>query len=320
MDDKTVFVKDFSMLSLKIFIVGYPEQGESVLCLLMEEQRVIFSFVVDSFSLNNGATHIVCDLLAEFKAQKINKFIWTHPDFDHSIGIEQLLDLYDINREADIYISEGVINSLDILKSHACEVYNYLNKYYNTCTKYNLNKVSIFKGENRSLQVVEILEMSSGRVITCNLQFIAPLSSKVIRQEFNKTKDYNAMSIMFILSLNKINYLFCGDIEDSTLVHINKSFFKNTKFVKIPHHGSNTSLKLVEYLRINTIKDAVAVSTVFKAKNLPMESVIDCYKPICQCLYCTSSGDKNFGYVQLDYDILKGDFVPKLVGNAIKVF
>lgn len=56
--------------------------------------------------------------------------------------------------------------------------------------------------------------------ITCELLFVAPMSTKIISQEFNKTKDYNSMSIIFALSLNKINYLFCGDVENTTLNHM----------------------------------------------------------------------------------------------------
>lgn len=56
--------------------------------------------------------------------------------------------------------------------------------------------------------------------ITCELLFVAPINTKTISQEFNKTKDYNSMSIILALSLNRINYLFCGDVENTTLNHM----------------------------------------------------------------------------------------------------
>lgn len=318
--EKQIIVKDFSNLSLRIYTIGYPEQGESILCLLLDGDGILYSFVVDSFCSNNGTKHVVCEILESLGINEIDAFIWTHPDKDHSVGIKQILDRFDANRTAEIIISEGVYNSVNKLKAHAIKVYHYLEENYNTRQKYQLNKVSTTTDEKRSILSFKIKEAASFRDITCEFLFVAPLSAKIIRQEFNETNDYNAMSIMFALSLNRVNYLFCGDVEDSTLSHINKSIFKNTRFIKIPHHGSITSLKVIEYLKQNLIKDAVGVTTVFNSNSLPNPDVLRKYQQVCQCIYSTHCGIENFGCVQLDYDILCDSFSPTISGNAIQVF
>lgn len=323
---KDIVVEDFSKLSLRIYTIGYPKQGECILCLLMEDHKIIYSFVVDSYCCScYNDTHVACDILESLGVTGINMFVWTHPDKDHSVGIEQLLDKFDADRNAHILISEGVANNDKILKSHAIKVYKYLQKNYNTNKSHGkLSKISLTEKENRNIVSFKITEARTFRLITCNFFFVAPLSDKTIRQEFNKTKDYNAMSIMFALSLNKVNYLFCGDVEDSSLSYIDTSVFHNVKFVKIPHHGSKNSLKIIKYLKQELVKDALAVTTVYKANeksdNLPNSKVLEMYQKVCEYIYSTNSGTEYYGCIQLDYDILQGSFTSLMEGNAIQIY
>lgn len=314
--EKSLVVEDFTGLCLKIYTIGYPTQGECIVCVLWNRDRSVFSFVVDSYCTSGLENHVACELLDSLGVDSIDMFIWTHPDKDHSVGIEYLLDTHDIKRNAEIFISDGIIYDDEILRQHALAIYEYLQSNYKR--KQKLNKVSLFKRERRVFPLFEIQEAKSGKKITCELFFVAPMSNKIISQEFNKTKDYNSMSIMFALSLNKINYLFCGDVKNTTLNHIDQTIFQNVKFIKIPHHGSDSSLRVIDYLKMYSINDAVAVTTVFRKNDLPRLDVIDKYKPICKSIYSTSTGTANFGLVQLDFDVLIGNFVPVLNGNAIQ--
>lgn len=91
---------------------------------------------------------------------------------------------------------------------------------YNLTIKENKNQIMHYlKKKEESFRYLRFMKPNLGK-ITCELLFVAPMSTKIISQEFNKTKDYNSMSIIFALSLNKINYLFCGDVENTTLNHM----------------------------------------------------------------------------------------------------
>ncbi len=318
---RSLVVRDFTELSLRIYTIGYPQVGECLLCVLFGAKIPLFTFVVDSYSLSGQGLHALCDILDTIKVRVIDVLVWTHPHDDHSVGIEDLLDRYDPQRKAKIFISDGIAQNKESIGQNARAAYEYLVSHYNRGQRYNLNGISVTSGEVRNITAVDIKEGRSGNILTCDFQFVAPLNPRVIRQEFNINVDPNAMSIMFALSLNRINYLFCGDTEDTTLNQINYEVLKNARFVKIPHHGSNNCVRLIDYLEDSMIKDVVAVTTVFTPKELPRQEVLKKYEKSCAAIYSTESGDEKYGCVQIDFDVTQGDILGvDLYGNAIQVY
>lgn len=319
--NRSLVVRDFTELSLRIYTIGYPQIGECLLCVLFGAEIPLFTFVVDSYSLSSQGLHALCDILDTIKVRAIDVLVWTHPHEDHSVGIEDLLDRYDPKRKARIFISEGIAQNRECIGQNARDAYEYLVSHYNKGQRYDLNGMSVTSGEVRNITAVDIKEGRSGNILTCDFQFVAPLNARIMRQEFNKNIDLNAMSIMFAMSLNRIKYLFCGDTEDTTLNQINYEVLKNTRFVKIPHHGSNNCLRLINYLEDSMTKDAVAVTTVYTPQRLPRQEVLKEYEKFCTAIYSTESGDEKYGCVQIDFDVTQGDIRGvDLYGNAVQVY
>ena len=52
------------------------------------------------------------------------------------------------------------------------------------------------------------------------------------------TKNENNNSIVFALRLGSVSFLFCGDTEAEVWEHIRDDIPHNTRFFKVPHHGS----------------------------------------------------------------------------------
>ena len=97
---KEIGVEDLSSLSLKVYTIGYPVEGETILGLFKDGKRTLYSFLIDSY-INESVWYSHVDhLLHEEQADGIDVFIWTHPDKDHSLDIPRLLDTYDKQRKA----------------------------------------------------------------------------------------------------------------------------------------------------------------------------------------------------------------------------
>ena len=78
-------------LIVKIFVIGYRERGESIVILFFDKTNVVYSIVIDSYKAK-GSDFFSSKILDENKVSKLNILCWTHPDIDHSLGIEELFD------------------------------------------------------------------------------------------------------------------------------------------------------------------------------------------------------------------------------------
>ena len=82
---------DFSNLVLEVHTVGYPTQGESIVTMLKDGDRVLFTVVTAAFYTDSSDE--VSAILHRNGDPNINIFVWTHPDEDHSVGIEKVREM-----------------------------------------------------------------------------------------------------------------------------------------------------------------------------------------------------------------------------------
>lgn len=90
---KKFLIEDFRNLKFRIFTIGYASEGESVLGVIDNGDRHLYSFVIDSFQINNNNNSTfngTLEKIKELKISSIDAFIWTHPDTDHSTDIQEL--------------------------------------------------------------------------------------------------------------------------------------------------------------------------------------------------------------------------------------
>ena len=148
MMNNPLFNQYYQQLICKIFILGHPSQGESIVFLLYGDNRIIYSCVVDSFVQNDRV--VPKDLLFSLGIDKITDVFWTHPHDDHSNGLVELIETFTPQR---IYIpvelqrlpnnnrsvSASVLTSIrdmtiDVNISHGYKVWQQIRAYImNSC-------------------------------------------------------------------------------------------------------------------------------------------------------------------------------------------
>lgn len=113
---------------------------------LMDKDKVLFNVFIDDYEINSYQ-YWIGNLP---KDTRIDAFIWTHPDDDHSLGVDRLLKTFDPNKKAQIYLPSSLTKKLlnDNGKTKALTCYNYLKKNYNSKKVYNWNEISLCNDED----------------------------------------------------------------------------------------------------------------------------------------------------------------------------
>lgn len=316
--DKTIRVEHYDDIDIRIYVVGYPNEGESIVFSVCAKGMPFVTIVTDCY-ISDGYNHTI-KVLEENHIDQIDAFVWTHPDRDHSIGIIDLLNTYDSERKSKIFLPHTLNGGQDYeVCDESVAALTFLMQQYDSNRKYNLNFVSLNKGEiPRSLYRIKIIEHSTGNDVDISLKFLAPNSSLIERRDGAGT-DFclNDLSLVYVLNINGFNYLFTGDLINQTVQFIDADDLLNTNFVKIPHHGSDSSSKFVDLLNQNNLENVVSVSTVFVAKNDPKPEILRAYQTFSTLVCCTGSGDSSFGCVKSTFDINgQLEMEPELFGNA----
>ena len=79
------------------------------------------------------------------------------------------------------------------------------------------------------------------------------------------------------------------------------------RFVKIPHHGSDSAKSLIGMLPTYGFDNACV--SMYHGKKLPMDCILDLYKKKCTHLYATGDVNKpivpgGYGVIEFDYNFM----------------
>lgn len=281
-------VEDISNLHLDIHTIGYPEEGETLLTMICDGSHALFTVLTDCYGTNDyNHIHYVME---QSNANRIDAFIWTHPDKDHSVDIPAVLAKYDPDSKAQIFLPSGLNKHMG-LSEEAIGGLDYVMKHYNSGKRYEPNYVSLNKGERQQmLMSFRIKVLKSGIDVYCRYNFLLP-SASVIARRLNSDADIylNDLSIFYIVTFNDYNYVFCGDLSEQNVKFIDPDLLENTVFIKIPHHGTDSLKTFIPKLVSKEVKEAVSVTTVFRQHGLPKDYVLADYTSISNAVYCTSN-------------------------------
>lgn len=309
-------VEDLSNLHVKIRVLGYSPQGETICLSFVDGENEYYTVVTDCYEIDGvrGWSSILPEQTTLFA------FVWTHPDDDHSQGINKLMDTFDEDGKAHIFLPIGLTKKYleENGKSQAATEFENLRKKYNVGRKYQWNEISLGEGEDaRRLISILIREKISGRELTAIFGFFLPNGALVSRRlnEGLGAGEANDFSVVYYMELNGARYLFTGDLANQSIQFINSDWTKDCRFVKIPHHGSKDPVRLIPL--ISPYEDKmVSVCTVYNTTH-PYPEVIDKYKAISSKVISTDKGGNGYGLVELDFyvtDIDKDQ--EQLVGDA----
>lgn len=312
---KEYWVTDFNQLHLYIFTIGYNGEGESILAVIKEGERCLYTFLVDCYKGVDDYNH-ASEILHKEGIPNIDAIIWTHPDEDHSVGFKEFIDEFDTKHQAEVFIPLMSSRNEGLCEESRRNL-EYIENYYNSGKKRNLISLIV----NNKADVYDQLsfkERQSSRIMNCRFKFYLPNGSMVQRRLDKEIDKWNNLSILFSLECNGYTYLFGGDITEQSLQFVPFDQFSNVCFVKIPHHGSAELKSFSQRIRKGCMNGKVlATVTEFSGKNLPKKDVLDQYMGFCKGIYCTGQGAHLYGCVETNFNLSNLNAQRQLTGNAL---
>ncbi|WP_277405515.1 hypothetical protein [Lacrimispora xylanisolvens] len=260
--------------SLKIenYTIGYSQEGESVLIILKMDEVAIYTIVIDSYNHNNNITY-TC--LKKQEIQHIDLLCWTHPDKDHSIGLEDYMEFIDFN--TTILVADGFSETKEIWEKANPQIYKLIEKELckgMTCK----NKIKIRKVcQGMVIKKISIVDARNSVEYPFEVSVFSPSDYQTLRRSMRTMKlQNNFMSVGIIVKVGTLVNIYSADTPNVIFNNFDIGEFPEmVDFIKIPHHCSLSSsaiLKLIEN------KPKVACTTVNIMNHLPNKELLNQYK------------------------------------------
>ena len=269
-------VSSFDNVFIEIYTIGFPQEGESILSVLKDGDKILLSFLMDSYKIGNVVP--VLNIAKQIQLEHLDWFFWTHPDEDHSVGIEETLQTLDGTHQTQICLPSGLNKNLS-LSQVARSALDFIMKNYNSGTKYSKAEfISTAEKWGLPSWSINFKEQISEREMPCKFTMLAPNSSVVQRLDFSDKPRFNDFSLVLSVSWNTYTFLYTGDIPNRGIRLLNENNLRNILYLKIPHHGSSSSNNMVNRILFKGTGEERAVSTINKTNNLPENDVLQSYK------------------------------------------
>ncbi|WP_440946942.1 hypothetical protein ACSAZL_01200 [Methanosarcina sp. T3] len=314
-------------LNLDVYIIGYRNQGESIILIIKSDENISFACIIDCFEYKR--INKTMDILDSLKANHLDMVCWTHPDMDHSLGIDKILSKY-ANNNTTVWIPETLGDR---------DTYAYNRRVKETFDTINQNLISRdhssfhakSASDSKNLTKLWYEYVKERKTYEFEVISVSPCSELIRRNRIcQKVLQKNDYSIALYVRFGSLELFFGGDIENNNideLVNVSPFFFPKTfNLLKIPHHTSIYSDHMLDLLDTSN-KTILACSTVFrKNKNkLPDKKLIERYKKYSHKFLCTGettgkTEECNYGYIQVTYDLLRENYNYLTNGNANIVF
>lgn len=321
MINERFFIKLDNLL-LDIFVVGYPDKGESQVVILRDDKFVYFSCVIDCYRHNSINKTI--ETLNSNGIKHLDMFIWTHTDEDHSLDIENLTRTF-CNAKTSFILPELTYGNKNDFIEYSQEIkksFDLINAF-NTGQNYNVATATAVPNSHSSIWRNEFIDKETTSKLLFEIIAVAPCSALLRRRlDAGDIKKKNDLSIATIFKIGDLNLFLSGDIEDQSINQIADYHFENIKYIKTPHHSSTTSTKLIDKLLNNSNTKALkSVSTIFKQHNLPNPDVIEKYKKIANSFISTGLGSEDSGVDFTRFNVISNKIITEeYSGNCSKIF
>lgn len=305
-------------LSIKVYLVGYENIGESIVFFVCEDNRIVYSGVVDSYEKEYNKT---VEILKENNVEKLDFICWTHPDEDHSLGIDILLKEFT-SADTKVIIPESISGDEYAYNKRISETFSIIEQNLKSKKKDTFAVKSA--SDNKILEYFTFDRGALGKE-EFKILSIAPNSEIVRKDDFNKSFKKNDYSIALIITLGHFTILLSGDIENKTIETLQwYSVPEIIDYIKTPHHTSSSSNKLLKYIEDSSCE--IACTTVYRngSTNLPDSNIIDLYKGKAKNFYCVGKKQKDddqcYGIFKIECDIIEKKLYLNLEGNAIPIY
>lgn len=265
--------------------------------------------VVDSFKYKKE--HKTIDIMDKYnlKENKLDMLVWSHPDYDHTYGLTDILHYYCSDKTTVILpydLNGEAWNKIDYNKEDKKLVSKILQLTERKFKSHDTATASDYLYH----PLIEItLEDGVGK-LPIRLWALSPHSSRInYLLETHALMHKNDLSITLMVGIGKDNankFLFFSDTEKDDVELLYDQAFDKPQFVKIPHHGSSSTDNLPQKIVCPPSKLPIACTTIYKAQKLPEVDVLKMYCAKFQQVDCTGRSNAktmNYGYAQYDFDL-----------------
>lgn len=307
-------------LILDVYLIGYNGIGESIIFIVKADDKVSYTGVIDCYEYN-GLNKTI-DILRAEKIKFINFLCWTHPDEDHSLGIDKILKY--ANKNSLIFLPEDIDGSELQYNDRIKDTFSIISRILGR--KRNFNVMSVSDSKNLDERKYKGY-IGKSEIYPFCIKSISPNSSLLRKRKLSQRQSLhkNDYSIGLILSLGEFDLLFSGDIENTTINNLRlESIPSKFNYIKVPHHTSKSSSNLLKILDGN-LESEIACTTSYSQYNLPDVNLIKKYSYYAQKFYCTDCInpskmiDEDFGIVKVTFDIVRSVALINKQGRAEEI-
>lgn len=309
-------------LELELNVIGYHNQGESIVFFIRTDGYVAYTGMVDCYKTRE--LDVVRSLLEKEQVKKIDFICWTHPHDDHTIGLDGIWDEY-CTEETRFCCTDIIKARPDLYSSEAMVVFEHIASVQ--CSS-----------KRKKTDIMYLTDFTQAERLRCignaaqyefRICSFAPKSAMLGERLFgNKDEQGNVYSIGIYLFFGEYSIMLAGDVENPTFRKITDADVEYPiDYIKIPHHGSKSADFLPDKLtKLNITAPNIASTTLFRKHKLPQSDVVDKYFEWgCQEVYATGNiEDENscvygYGIIKTVFDILqrKEYIETELLGDAI---
>lgn len=319
-EDQVFHISDLGQLRVLVFLIGYVDQGESIIVLLKDgEGPSLYCIVVDSYEIDG--LNKTAEILRRLGVEHINLLCWSHPDKDHSVGLETLIAGF-CNKESIILLPFGLVERVPI--RDLGDVAPVISRVFQLGTQRTKPVYSV-SSHLRSYDPVASFSITDdfSHEAEIRIRALAPNNEFILDKiHGNEEVDKNTLSIFLSVDIGPYRFLLTGDAEDMMIGKIAPQDYQDPVWVKIPHHASYSSISLLNFLLTGNYPQVLSGTTIKKTSSLPNENVLKSYMAICEQVNATGSLKQKpldkFGIVSYSFDLF-GKRVVKIhcEGNAI---
>lgn len=304
---KPIVVSSSNNLRVEIYLIGYAPQGESVIVFFRDisDNTVAYSMVVDSYEVDN------CNRITEIlnhngiNKSKLNVLCWTHPDADHSVGLDTIINDYCC-KETQVLIPYG-LESKGLI-SNLAEYAGLVDMIFDLETQKNRHVVTVSSVEKQVFPIDDFDILATPLIIPVTVSALSPNNEYIAGMiHSNKSIYKNLLSVSLVLNVGPYRFLMTGDVENTMIVKMREGELINPTWIKIPHHASSSSERMIDVLEQNILFQMFSGTTVKTQSGLPEADIVSRYKSLSECVHCTgipeSEGAPCFGVIKYVFDL-----------------
>ena len=233
----------------------------------------------------------------------------SHPHEDHIMGMDKLVTDYCDGTTRFYYpfhsfdIDEGSVQLTDEEK----RILRIVRKKKDDQKTFS-NPVGVPAGAHIMLDTVRICD-NDGSEERIEIVALTPLVSVNEAKRENKALDVNDLSISLLINMQEYYLFFGADTTNAHIAHLDSETMSAVRFVKIPHHASDTADKLIDFFGENQLDYACSTSFYIGQSHLPKMEILDAYSNVAKrvdVIGSTSDDNRPGGYGDICYQFRLG--------------